>query len=72
MMLLMCGYSISFIFYWRNPLFNCGNILDNRTTVVADCDKTCPYVTPTPTPSPSPSKDNGGTDDQDDYETDVA
>ena len=30
--------------------------------------KSCPM----PTPSPSPSKDNGGTDDQDDYETDVA
>lgn len=38
-MLLMCGYSLSFTFYWRNPLFNCGNILDNRITVVAEGKK---------------------------------
>lgn len=48
-------------------------VLFNSMAYSDDCNKkSCPYVTPTPTPSPSPSKDNGGTDDQDDYETDVA
>jgi hypothetical protein len=34
-MLLMCGYAVSFQFYWANPLFNCHTILDNRRVMVA-------------------------------------
>ena len=48
-------------------LFVYGNSLPQE-----DCDKTCPYVAPTPTPSPTPNKDNGGTDDEDDYDTAIA
>jgi hypothetical protein len=33
--MLMCGYSVSFMFYWSNPMFNCHTILDNRRVMIA-------------------------------------
>jgi len=74
-LLQMCGYTLFLSFYLRNPLFNCSNILDNRITVVADCDKSCPYPgpkrIPIPEPSPEPTVFPQATPDQD-YDTDYA
>jgi hypothetical protein len=37
--MMMCGYLVSFGFYWENPLFNCGSILDSRSVMVAKLEE---------------------------------